>query len=82
MPGRFINSPKIIGQPYVEVATYPNARPIAQSPDGRMVYKGFRKVFLVKDGIVVDFYDWEPFGNRYRHVQRQAQAAWGMIWPI
>jgi len=82
MPGLFINSPALIGKPYKEAADYPNARPVAQSPDGRAVYKGFRKVFLVVNGTVVDFYDWEPFGNQYRHAQKRAQDAWGMTWPI
>jgi len=82
MPGLYINSPSLIGKSYKEVADYPSARPVAQSPDGRMVYKGFRKVFLVVDGVVVDFYDWEPFGDQYRHTQKRAQATWGMTWPI
>jgi hypothetical protein len=47
-----------------------------------VVYKGFRKVFLVSGGIVVDFYEWKPSGDQYRRVQKKAQAAWGLIWPI
>jgi len=82
MPGLFINSLQLIGQRYSKVADYPNARPIAQSSDGRAVYKGFRKVILVVNDIIVDFYDWEPFGDQYRHAQKRAQAAWGMTWPI
>jgi hypothetical protein len=82
MPGLYINSPNLIGKPYKDVADYPNTWPIAQSPDGRKVYKGFRKVFLVVNDTVVDFYDWEPFGDQYRHIQKQAQRAWGMTWPI
>jgi len=82
MPGRFKNSPCIIGRLYKEVADYPNAKPIAQSPGGWTVYKGFRKVYLVIDGVIVDFYDWEPFGNQYRYVQKKAQEAWGIKWPI
>ncbi len=83
MPGSFINSPNhIVGQPYSKVADYPSARPIATTADGRLVYKGFRKVFLVTNDIVVDFYDWEPFGNQYRYTQRRAQEAWGITWPI
>ncbi len=82
MPGRFKTSFGLIGRYYKDVADYPNARPIAQSPDGLAVYKGFRKVYLVSNGTVVDFYDWEPFGSQYRHAQRQAQADWGMTWPI
>jgi hypothetical protein len=46
------------------------------------VYKGFRKVFLVSGGIVVDFYEWKPSGDQYRRVQKKAQATWGLIWPI
>jgi len=82
MPGLYINSPSIAGKSYKDVADYPNARPLAQPPDGRMVYKGIRKVYLVSNGIVVDFYDWEPFGDRYRSVQKRAQDAWGITWPI
>ncbi len=84
MPGKFIDSPNhIIGRPYTEVADYPNDRPIAQFPDGRMVYKGIRKVYLVgSDGSVIDFYDWDIFGSQYRHIQKQAQRAWGITWPV
>jgi len=84
MPGRFKTSPNhIIGLPYAKIADYPDDRPIAQSPDGKQqVYKGIRKVYLVTNGIVTDFFDWEILGNQYRHIQKQAQRAWGMTWLI
>jgi len=83
MPGRFKNSPDIIGRPYKEVADYPSARPIAQSPDGtQQVYKGIRKVYLVSDGIVTDYFDWEILGDQYRHIQRYAQSVWGIKWIV
>jgi len=82
MTGLYIKKPGLIGRYYKDVADYPSARPIVQSPDGMAVYKGFRKVFLVFGGIVVDFYEWKPSGDQYRRVQKKAQAAWGLIWPI
>jgi len=83
MPGLYANSPDLVGKPYASIADYPGDKPKAQSPNGYKVYKGIRKVLLVNsDGIVVDFYDWEPFGDQYRHVQRRAQEAWGITWPI
>jgi len=84
MPGRFVDSPNhIIGRRYVDVADYPCNRPIAQSPDGKQqVFKGIRKVYLVTNGIVTDFFDWDIYGDQYRHVQKQAQRAWGITWPI
>jgi hypothetical protein len=81
MPGRFKTSPNIIGKPYKEVADYPNDKPIAQDGD-RFVYKGIRKVYLVKDDIVIDFFDWEKFGNKYRYAQKNAQYEWGIKWLI
>jgi len=81
MPGQFINSPDLIGKPYNEVADYPFDKPIAQDGD-RFVYKGIRKVYLVENGKVVDFFDWEKFGDRYRYAQKQAQSAWGINWVI
>jgi len=81
MPGKFINSPNLIGKLYKKVADFPNARPVAQDGN-RAVFKGFRKVYLVVDGVVTDFFDWDIYGDQYRHVQRRAQAAWGITWPI
>jgi len=81
MPGQFINSPNLVGKPYKEVADYPYDKPIAQDGN-RFVYKGIRKVYLVQDGQVVDFFDWEPFGNNYLYTQRKAQQAWGIKWLI
>jgi hypothetical protein len=81
MPGQFTNSPNLIGKSYKEVADHPYDEPIAQDGD-RFVYKGIRKVLLVQDGKVIDFYDWEKFGNKYRYVQKKAQEAWGIKWPI
>jgi len=80
MPGRFKTSPEIIGRLYKEVADYGDP-PIAVDGN-RAVYKGLRKVYLVVDGLVVDFYDWEVLGNQYRHVQKQAQRAWGIKWIV
>jgi len=73
MPGRFTTSPNIIGKPYEEIADYPGDPPIA-TDGNRAVYKGRRKVILVVDGVVRDFFDWEIFGNQYRDVQRLAQS--------
>ncbi len=81
MPGQFVNSPDLIGKPYKEVADYPNDKPIAQDGN-RFVYKGIRKVYLVQDGKVIDFFDWDIYGNQYRHTQRKAQEAWGIKWLI
>jgi len=81
MPGQFTNSPDLIGKPYKEVADHPYDEPIAQDGD-RFVYKGIRKVILVKDGKVIDFFDWEKFGNQYRYAQKKAQEAWGIKWLI
>jgi len=81
MSGRFIDSPDLVGKPYAAVADYPANKPIAVDGN-RAVYKGHRKVILVVDGIVADYYDWDIYGDQYRHVQKQAQRAWGMTWPI
>jgi hypothetical protein len=81
MPGRFIDSPDTIGKLYKEVADYPNDRPIAVDGN-RCVYRGKRKVYLVKDGIVEDYFDWEIYGSQYRDVQRSAQYKWGIKWII
>jgi hypothetical protein len=81
MPGRFIDSPDIIGKAYHEVADYPNDRPIAVDGN-RCVYRGKRKVYLVKDGIVEDYFDWEIYGSQYRDVQKNAQYKWGIRWII
>ncbi len=64
MPGRFKTSPNhIVGQRYADVADYPNDPPL--TVDGnRIVYKGIRKVYLVVDDVVVDFYDWEIYGDQ------------------
>ncbi len=81
MPGRFKTSPNIVGKRYSDVADYPNDAPIARDGN-RAVYKGLRKVVLVENDVVVDFYDWEILGNQYRHIQKQAQAAWGIKWIV
>jgi len=81
MAGRFIDSPNLVGINYASVADYPYDKPIAQDGD-RLVYKGRRKVYLVTSGTIVDYYDWEILGDQYRHVQRQAQSAWGIPWVI
>jgi hypothetical protein len=82
MPGRFINSPAhLVGQKYLNVAEYPYSPPIAVSGD-RCVYKGYQKVLLVKDGVVMDFYDWDVYGNDYRNAQKMAQDVWGITWHI
>jgi hypothetical protein len=82
MPGRFINSPThLVGKKYSDIAEYPWDKPIAIYGN-RCVYKGYRKVILVQDGIVVDFYDWDKYGDEYRAVQKMAQNAWGITWYI
>ena len=81
MPSQFTNSPNLIGKSYKEVADHPYDEPIAQDGDW-VVYKGIRKVLLVQDGKVIDFYDWEKFGNKYRYAQKKAQEAWGIKWLI
>jgi hypothetical protein len=82
MPGRFIDSPDLVGKPYAEVADYPADKAIAIDGN-RAVYKGIRKVYLVNDnGIIIDYYDWDIYGNQWLHTQKQAQRAWGMSWPI
>jgi len=81
MAGRFIDSPDIIGKHYLDVCDYPNDRPIAVDGN-RCVYRGKRKVYLVKDGIVEDYFDWEIYGSQYRDVQRNAQYKWGIRWII
>ena len=81
MPGQFTNSPDLIGKSYKEVADHPYDEPITILCD-RVVYKGIRKVLLVQDGKVIDFFDWEKFGNKYRYAQKKAQEAWGIKWLI
>jgi hypothetical protein len=81
MPGQFINSPDLVGKSYKEVADYPYDKPIAQDGN-RFVYKGIRKVYLVQNGQIIDFFDWEKFGNQYRYVQKKAQETWGIRWLI
>ena len=81
MPGRFIDSPDIIGKAYHEVADYPNDRPIAVDGN-RQVYRGKRKVYLVENDIIIDYFDWEIYGSQYRDVQRNAQYKWGIRWII
>jgi len=81
MPGRFIDSPDIIGKPYLEVCDYPSSLPIAVDGN-RCVYRGKRKVYLVRNGIVEDYFDWEIYGSQYRDVQKNAQYQWGIKWII
>jgi len=81
MSGIFVDSPDLVGKSYASVADYPHDQPIAQ--DGaRSVYKGIRKVVLVVDGVVADYYDWDIYGSQYYHIQKQAQLAWGINWWI
>lgn len=82
MAGQFINSPNhIIGRPYAEVADYPYDPPLVQ--DGsRAIFKGFRKVYLVINGVVADFYDWDKYGNHGRQIQQKAQSEWNIKWRI
>jgi hypothetical protein len=79
MPGKFIDSPDIIGKRYLDVCDYPSDKPIAVDGN-RQVYKGKRKVYLVQDGIIIDYFDWDIYGNEYLHVQKQAQRSWGIRW--
>lgn len=79
MPGRFIDSPDIVGKLYAAVADYPNDSPIAIDGD-RRVYKGKRKIYLVQDGVVIDYFDWDIYGSEYRNIQEQAQRNWGIRW--
>jgi len=82
MPARFITSPThLVGKKYSDIAEYPYSPPIAVSGD-RCVYKGHRKVLLVKDGVVIDFTDWDVCGNDYRNAQKMAQTLWGITWHI
>jgi len=82
MPGRFAYSPDyIIGAAYSLVADYPNSLPVAVD-NNRCVFMGKGKVFLVESGIVVDYFDWEPYGSQYWDVQRIAQKEWGLRWMI
>jgi len=81
VPGRFVNSPDIIGRLYKEVADYPGDPPIAVD-NNRKVFRGKQKVYLVQDDLVIDFYDWEIFGSQYRDVQRLAQYRWNIRWTI
>lgn len=78
---RFINTPDLTNALYAQVADYPFDPPIAVCGD-KKVYKGRRKVYLVKDDVVVDFYEWDIYGSQYRDVQRAAMAAWGISWSI
>jgi hypothetical protein len=82
MPGRFAYSPDyIIGVAYSLVADYPNSLPIAVDGN-RCVFMGKGKVFLVENGIVVDYFDWEPYGSQYWDTQKIAQEKWGLRWVI
>jgi hypothetical protein len=81
MSGRFVNSPDLIGKKYSQVADYPSDKPVAQKGDW-FVFKGRRKVYLVHDHVVMDFFDWDIYGSQYRDVQKQAQVAWGISWQI
>jgi hypothetical protein len=81
MAGRFIDSPDIIGKVYHEVADYPGDMPIAVDGN-RQVYRGKRKVYLVKDGIIIDYFDWEIYSSQHRDVQKNAQYEWGIKWII
>ena len=81
MAGRFITSPDLIGKWYDKVADYPYDKPIAQDGD-RFVYKGIRKVYLVADGKVLDFFDWDIYGSDGRDAQIHAQRVWGIKWHI
>jgi len=81
MSGQFINSPALIGRRYSSIADYPGDQPIAQDGD-RLVYKGKRKVYLVVNDVVVDFYDWDIYGSDYRYTQKRARTAWGIHWAI
>jgi hypothetical protein len=81
MPGRFKTSPDIIGRPYQEVADYPKDPPIAVEGN-RKVFRGKLKVYLVENGIVKDFFDWQVFGNEYKDIQKLAQSTWKIKWVI
>jgi len=82
MAGKFAYSPDyIIGAAYSVVADYPNSLPIAVDGN-RCVFQGKRKIYLVQDGIVVDYYDWEPYGTQYWDTQKIAQKEWRMRWMI
>jgi len=81
MSGQFINSPDLVGKRYADVADYQHDQPIAQDGD-RLVYKGRRKVYLVHNDIVMDFFDWDIYGSQYRDVQKRAMSTWGVTWVI
>jgi len=80
MAGRFAYSPNyIIGAAYSVVADCPGNLPIVVNGN-RCVFMGIRKVYLVENGIVLDYYDWEPYGSQYWDTQKIAQEKWGLKW--
>jgi len=81
MPGRFVDSPDIIGKLYLDICDYPGDMPIAFDGN-RQVYKGKNKVYLVQDGVVIDYFDWDIYGTQYKDIQKLAQQVWNTRWII
>jgi hypothetical protein len=48
----------LIGKPYLDNCDYPNSLPIAIDGNRRL-YKGKGKIYLVQDGVIVDYFNWD-----------------------
>jgi hypothetical protein len=51
--------------------------------NGSQVWKGERCIYLVNNlGTIIDYRNWDIYGNEGRNVQTNAMCDWGVKWTV